>query len=141
LNGKRSSVRVQKRLRVNKGTKKSRFRKRLTGTQFVLRKCVSSEDICPEILVLLAFTGKASQAAPWLRIPQNNGRLLPEEQMLLVSMPGGIVNEVFHNPCAGDRATEFKSRCRQLGIKGVTLHICDVSSESCIGRKLTWIRC
>jgi hypothetical protein len=23
---------------------------------------------------------------------------------------------------AGDRATEFKQRCRQLGIKGVTLH-------------------
>ncbi len=23
---------------------------------------------------------------------------------------------------AGDRATEFASRCRQLGIKGVTLH-------------------
>ena len=23
---------------------------------------------------------------------------------------------------AGDRATEFKSRCRQLGIQGVTLH-------------------
>jgi integrase len=42
---------------------------------------------------------------------------------LLNDMPGeGPLFPYLSHLRAGDRATEFASRCRQLGIKGVTLH-------------------
>ena len=34
----------------------------------------------------------------------------------------GVLFRYLSKVRAGDRATEFKSRCRQLGVKGVTLH-------------------
>jgi hypothetical protein len=38
--------------------------------------------------VLLAATGKANQAMPWLQIAQTKGHLLPEERELLVTALG-----------------------------------------------------
>jgi integrase len=42
---------------------------------------------------------------------------------ILKDLPGeGALFPYLSGVRAGDRATEFRSRCRQLGIKGVTLH-------------------
>lgn len=42
---------------------------------------------------------------------------------LLKDLPGeGCLFPYLASVRAGDRATEFRSRCRQLGIEGVTLH-------------------
>ena len=46
-----------------------------------------------------------------------------EALKLLEDLPGeGCLFPYLAGVRAGDRATEFRSRCRQLGIKGVTLH-------------------
>ena len=42
---------------------------------------------------------------------------------LLKDLPSeGVLFPYLARVCAGDRATEFRSRCRHLGIAGVTLH-------------------
>ena len=47
----------------------------------------------------------------------------PEALNLLKDLPSeGVLFPYLSRVRAGDRATEFKSRCRQLGITGVTLH-------------------
>ena len=47
----------------------------------------------------------------------------PEALNLLKDLPAeGMLFPYLSGLRAGDRATEFKSRCRQLGIEGVTLH-------------------
>lgn len=47
----------------------------------------------------------------------------PEALNLLKDLPSeGVLFPYLSRVRAGDRATEFKQRCQQLGIQGVTLH-------------------
>jgi Flp pilus assembly protein TadD len=58
----------------------------------VLRKFQPSELTQPSVAlyfgVLLAATGNAEEAVPWLQIAQTKGHLLPEEQELLSTALG-----------------------------------------------------